>query len=231
MSNIIDNEQSFIDAQGLRADDLAATPEVVAAANVVLDASKAATAKIKYEALKAKIKPAAPGQIIAKENIKVKPNTKIDFSTMSEDDVYNMDIEMTARPFSSEDSLKVTLLDTNYVARWVNKNPQRLGQMLNHGFKYVQAEDLATALEVEVSPDAQGHFCLFDVVLMRIPKERYFTALRAAHLRALASVGTKGIHQTAAKQAADYVNKETHGGFAEEAANNKVEFYTPGITI
>ena len=232
MSNtMIDNEDTAIDTPGLRANDFAPTPAAVVSAKEVVATSKAAQQKIQYEALKAKIKPKVQGQIIAKDNVAIRPNTAVDFAKLTEDDVYNMDIPMEARPFSSEDSLKVELLDTGYVARWVNKNPQRLGQMLNHGFRYVHAEDLARALEVEVSPDAEGHFCLFDVVLMRIPKERYYSALRAAHLRAVNSVGSKGMHASAKTQAQKFVDKETGGGYSEEAAAGKIEFYSPGITI
>jgi len=164
-------------------------------------------------------------------SLNVKAPARLDFSKMTEDDVYNLDVPIEARPFATEDSLKVTLKDSNYIARWVNKNPIRLGGMIAKGFTYVTSADLAQKLEVEVSSDAADHYIINDVVLMMIPKDRYYSALRAAHLRAVASVGAKGAHRAALTQATEYLNKETGGAYTEEAEAKKIEFYTPGVTI
>src|ERR1700744_6550765 len=56
------------------------------------------------------------------DSLKLKKEAEVtDFSRMTEEDVYNLTIPMTARPFSSEDSLKAVLTDSGYIARWVNK--------------------------------------------------------------------------------------------------------------
>lgn len=165
------------------------------------------------------------------ENLRVKTPAVIDYTHLSEEDIYNMDIPMEARPFSSEDSLRVELLDSGLVPRWVNKDPRRLGSMIAKGFQYVTEKDLAKRLEVEVAADAEGHFSLGDVILMKITKERYFPAMRAAHIRALNSVGTKQIHRSAVNNANEYMNKEVGGAYKEEAEQQKVAFYTPGLSI
>ena len=165
------------------------------------------------------------------DNLKLKTPTVIDYAHMTEDDVYNLDVPMEARPFSSEDSLRVTLRDSGLIARWVNKDARRLGAMIAKGFQYVTEKDLAKKLEVEVSADSEGHFSLGDVILMKITKDRYLPALRAAHLRAVNSVGAKGAHRSAVNNANEYMAKETGGAFKEEAEAQKVAFYTPGLSI
>lgn len=164
-------------------------------------------------------------------NLKLKPNAARDFSTMSEEDVYNLDIPMSARPFSSEDSLKVNLKDTNYIARWVNKDARRLGTMIGRGFSYVTKEDLVSDLELEVHIDAVGHYVLGDVICMKVQKERYFAALRAAHLRAINAVDPKGAHKAAIAQAAQFIDKETAGGYSAESVGNKMKIYSPDFQI
>jgi di/tripeptidase len=83
---------------------------------------------------------------------------------------------------------------------------------------------------VEVIPDAQGHFTLDDVVLMRIPKSLYYAALRAAHERAVNTVSSVGAIKSATNQAVEYMAK-TSGDFAGAVADNKIGFYKPGIEI
>jgi hypothetical protein len=165
------------------------------------------------------------------DSLKIKKPTNVDFSHVTEDDVYNLDIPMEARPFSSEDSLKVVLVDSGYVARWVNKDPRRLGAMIARGFTYVTAKDLAERLEVEVSADAEGHFCLGDVILMKVSKSYYYPAMRAAHLRSIISIGAKGAHKAALANVNNYMTKETGGAYNEEAEAGKIAFYSPNLSI
>lgn len=165
------------------------------------------------------------------KNLKVKGNTLLDFSSMTEDDVYNLDIPMNARPFSSEDSLKVSLKDTNYVARWVNKDNRRLGTMLGRGFSYVVKEDLSSDLELEVYQDASGHYVLGDVICMKIQKEKYYQALRAAHLRAMNAINPKGAHKAAIQNATQFLDKETGGQYTAEHEARKVDVYAPDFRI
>ena len=59
------------------------------------------------------------------------------------DAVYDSKIfQSKLKAFMSADVLAIKLKDTNYEPRWVNKNPQRLGEMIGKGFTYIQPADL-----------------------------------------------------------------------------------------
>lgn len=152
----------------------------------------------------------------------------VDYTNLSMGDVYNLDIPIVAKAFGSSDPLKVDLIDKNYEARWVYKSPRRLGQMITYGFIYVEPKDLAKRLEVEVQADAAGHYYIDDVVLMRIPKSVYYPALKAAHMRSVATMRNAGA--TGAKVANEYMTKHS-SDFAEAADQNKISFYKPNIEI
>ena len=165
------------------------------------------------------------------------PRNKItvtDFSSLTQDDIYNMSENIEARPFLSGDPLKVVLKDTNYEPRWVNKKSERLGYMLSIGFTYVVVADLQKDLEVEIKGDAEGHFSFGDVVLMRVPKATYYPALKAAHQRAQLVVNSKEAAKNGAISANNYMStaKDDFGGsvgeqFSEASRNKTLEFYTP----
>lgn len=167
-------------------------------------------------------------QVLPKTKVPVKA---IDYTKLTMDDIYDLSIPIQAKTFGATDALRVDLVDKNYEARWVNKNPRRLGQFLAYGFTYVEAKDLARKLEVEVVADAQGHFCLDDVVLMRIPKEKYYAALRAAHERAVKTVNQVSASKAAEKEATEFMTKAGGAEFAEAVSENKMSFYRPGIEI
>jgi hypothetical protein len=150
MSNIIDKEENM-GTDNLRPAAIKVKPAIpnpspetaqptITSADVVR-MSQELQSKIAQEANANMYDPNALGQVIAKENLKIK--TDIDYSKLTVDDIYNLNIPIQAKPFGSEDSLKVELKDKNYEARWVNKSPRRLGQMLSYGFTYVEPKDLA----------------------------------------------------------------------------------------
>lgn len=193
-------------------------------AEQVLQAAHALQQKMVRDANGAKYDLNAAAQSINIQNLVLK-NGELDFSKMTEDDVYDLDIPIIAKPFGNEDTLDVKLKDTNYVARWVNVNPLRLGNMRSRGFEYVRKEDLQEDLNIEVMVDAQGHYRVHDVVLMRILKSRYFAALRAAQLRAINSVSNAGAHKAATQAANQFMEKEAGGEYVSYAQRNKVQFY------
>jgi len=199
--------------------------------NRVDDVKAQAEAVVAAAVAESKRKLAADGNIKPLDSIKTRPNTPLDFSRLSEDDIYNLEIPIEARPFSTEDSLEVVLKDPMYIARWVNKDPRRLGAMLSKGFIYVTAEDLAQRLKTEVSADAEDHYIINDVVLMKISKEIYLPAQRAAHLRAVNTVDPRTAMKAARAYATESLNKDTGGEYATEAAANKVSVYTPGVEV
>lgn len=159
------------------------------------------------------------------------PIADIDFSKLTTDDIYDLTIPIQAKAFGATDALRVELQDKNYEARWVNKNPRRLGQFLAFGFVYVEEKDLARKLEVEVVADAQGHFVLDDVVLMRITKEKYYSALRAAHERAVRTVNSVEATKAAEREATNFMTKAGGTEFANASNEGKLSFYRPGFEI
>jgi len=73
--------------------------------NRVDDVKAQAEAVVAAAVAESKRKSAADGNIKPLDSIKTRPNTPLDFSRLSEDDIYNLEIPIEARPFSTEDSL------------------------------------------------------------------------------------------------------------------------------
>jgi hypothetical protein len=196
-------------------------------ADDVLAAAAALQQKMAREASGARLDLNAAAQVMNMKNLKTKDGN-LDFEKMTEEAAYDLDVPIVAKPFSTEDSLNVDLKDKNYEPRWVNVNPIRLGSMRSKGFEYITADDLATPLNIEVEVDAQGHYRLNDVVAMRIRKDRYYGALRAAHLRAISAVSATGAHKAAVSAANQYMEKEAGGEYVDYASQGKVRFYQTG---
>jgi hypothetical protein len=211
-----------IDPMKIRIGGLDYSPEQVLAAAAALQQ------KMVREANGAKYDLNAAAQTMNLKNLVLK-NGELDYSSMSENDAYDFDIPIVAKPFSNEDSLEAKLKDSNYVPRWVNVNPMRLGSMRSRGFEYVVADDLAQPLNIEVGVDAQGHYRVHDVVLCKILKSRYFSALRAIQLRSINAVSAIGAHRAAKNAANQYMEHETGGEYANYVRRNKVTFYSPEV--
>lgn len=175
--------------------------------------------------------PTKAAQVLKKTNTPIKQDSLIDYSKMTEEDVYNDSVPLVAKPFGDDDSLKITLKDQNYHPRWVNKDPRMLGKALKNGFIFITLDDLDLPFEVKINADVNGHFYNGDVVAMRILKSIYFSALRASHLRAVNAVSALATQKAAKKQAFDFLAKEAGSGFTEEFEQGKVSFYTPGVEI
>jgi hypothetical protein len=170
--------------------------------------------------------PQAAAQVLTKDHAPI-----VDFSKLTIADVYDMSIPIEAQAFMSADVLKIVLKDSNYEARWVNKNPQRLGEMIGKGFTFITASDLNND-GIQTGLDAEGHYCFNDVVAMKIDKATYFKALRAAHERALSTTNQSKIREKAAASANQFMRKSEVGNdFAEAFNSKKMEFYDPGIGI
>lgn len=185
---------------------------------------------------------ALPAQVILKSQAPI-----TDFSKMTIDDVYDLSVPIEAKAFMSADVLAINLKDTNYEARWVNKNPQRLGEMIGKGFTYIEPKDLVAVEGIQTGVDAEGHFCFNDVVAMKIDKATYYKALRAAHERAVSTTNETQMRQRAAKTANGYMSqagtyKDAEGrevpynpnDFAVSRNSGKMRFYDPdnaGIAI
>jgi hypothetical protein len=214
-SDILDDNSNVIDSgSDIRVDDL-----VEAAAAKARAEEESVAPKVKLRGVDAEVK--------SLNDVKVK-NGPINFADLTEEAAYDLDLPIIAKPFSNEDSLEVELKDKSYVARWVNVNPLRLGSMRARGFTYVTNDDLAKPLNIEIEVDAEGHYRCNDVVLMRITKERYYSALRAAHLRAIAAVNAASAHKAATGVANQYMEKEAGGEYVDFANRGKIRFYQTG---
>lgn len=236
MSNI-DNEELEDLTNDLRADDLKnvhkpfvkptikledtlSAEQIVAVSKLVQEQTKAAIEAATFD-------PNKPAQSVRKS---VTPIT--DFSKLSLSDVYDLSIPIEAKPFMSADVLTIRLKDTNYEARWVNKNPQRLGDMIGKGFTYIEPNDLMDFEGVQTGKDAEGHYSFNDVVAMKIDKATYFAALRAAHLRAMSTTNASGVANKAMTAANTFMQKsENRNDFVDAQNTKKMEFYDAGISI
>lgn len=125
------------------------------------------------------------------------PKRVVDFSKLSEGDVYDLDIPIETIEHYVPDYTKIDLKDPNYIARWVSTHVARLGPMKQAGFTYITEEDLAAPLEMDIKPDENGVYRYIDVVAMKTPKDKYFRALRTNYLRAMAQTQQKKVHQLA----------------------------------
>ena len=188
-----------------------------------------------------KFNPRVSGQVLQKEKAPI-----TDFSNLTLDDVYDLEVPIEAKAFMSADVLTIKLKDSNYEARWVNKNPQRLGDMIGKGFTYITPSDLITNDGIQTSLDAQGHYCFNDVVAMKIDKATYYKALRSAHLRAISTLNEQKSRQKAIAAANGFMQESGNignpgdfgynpgynsGDFVGAAGQGKLKFYDPGVEI
>jgi hypothetical protein len=196
----------------------------------VLKLSQQIEANVRKQIAEAKFDAGMSGQILPK---RVTPIS--DFSNVTLDQVYDIDFPIEAKPFMSADGLVVKLKDTNYEARWVNKNPQRIGEMLGKGFTYICPSDLhseGSQKAIEPSLDAEGHYTINDVVAMKIDKATYYRALRFAHERAVGTTNNVKLHERAAKAANTYMqHSDARNDFQSASNERKMAFYSPDVTI
>lgn len=167
------------------------------------------------------------GQVLPKSAVPI-----TDFSKLNMDAVYDLSIPIEAKEFMSADALTIHLADTNYEARWVNKNPRNLGDKIAKGFTYIVPADLQNGNEeaIKAAKDAQGHYVFDDVVAMKIDKATYYAALRKAHLRAISTTNEVTARERAAKTANAFMEKsDVSADFNNARAQRKMVFYDPGI--
>jgi hypothetical protein len=194
--------------------------QVIAISNLVQQQAAEAFAKANYD-------PNAAAQAVRKSQVPI-----TDFSKMTLDSVYDLSVPIEAKPFMSADVLAIKLKDTNYEARWVNKNSQNLGDKIAKGFTYIVSQDLVSSDGIQTGKDASGHYSFNDVVAMKIDKATYYAALRAAHLRAVSTTNVSGLAKKAASAANDNMRKSEFGNDFANASNRKqMEFYDAGITV
>lgn len=201
--------------------DVALTPaQVIAIAKIVEDNTRKAINEAKFDSSMA-------AQVIPRAAVPI-----TDFSKITLDDVYDLSVPIEAKPFMSADVLTVLLKDTNYEARWVNINPQNLGDKIAKGFTYIDPKDLQAVNAIQTGLDAEGHYRFNDVVAMKIDKATYYRALRAAHERAVSTTNEAVLHKRAAQTASGFMGKSEFGNdFKQAQRTKKMEFYSPNIEV
>jgi hypothetical protein len=130
---------------------------------------------------------------------------QIDYSKLSEKDIYDFAIPMEAIELSLPNEMDVELLDKNYAPRWVNVHPARLGQLKSAGFTAVTEQDLAKPLNIICEKDINGMMKHIDVVLMKIEKSRLWPAIRRNHLRSVVLTDPNKLHELQRARLNDYM--------------------------
>lgn len=171
-------------------------------------------------------------QLLAGQNgVKLKDVPKqqpaLDFSKLSEKDVFDMNIPIEAIVMDIPEYVDVELADGNYIARWVNKHGRRLGQMKNFGFSYVTEQDLAKPLLLENSKNENGQFTLDDVILMKCSKQKYFGVLRRNLLRANSRVNPKEAHKVGKQLIENDLKGVSRADYDKYAGANQLNVYSP----
>lgn len=164
----------------------------------------------------------------------------IDWNKMTERDIFDLSVPIETVGGDLPDYMKITLKDSNFVPRWVQKMPRRLGPMRAKGYTYVTKDEIEGELNIAVEPDENGVIRFDDVILMKIEKRAYYGMLRRNHERALSMVNPKTAH----KVAIDRVETELRsahpisesdqtrsGSYDKYAGTNKMNVYAPGFEL
>ena len=108
---------------------------------------------------------------------------EIDWTKVTEESVADLNYYIPVIEHELPSYMETHLADDNYVARWVNRSPKRLGPLMAQGYEYVTPEHWDKNFPLILSFNGEGHLVMDDVVLLRVHKSRYFSALRRTHLK------------------------------------------------
>ena len=196
----------------------APTPDLQKLMQEVLDLKKAVEAKDKQRA-----------QAIAN----AKP-PEIDWSKIEEKDIIDLSIDIPVIEQEIPSYLDVKLLDKNYISRWINTVPQRLGVCLAEGYSYVTKEDMDPRYPIFLAFDTSGHYSCGDVVALKILKSRYYPAIKANYMKTMAIHGKARLNQAVARgkssvQLDKNGNEIKMGGLEPEFIDpSRLNVYDPG---
>jgi len=118
-----------------------------------------------------------------------------DFSTLQEASVFDLNTPIQAIDHQIPEYLDIKLIDPNFSPRWIQTSSKRIGTARSQGWSYIEAEDLAEELKVEIEADAAGHFVYIDTVAMKISKAKLYSQLRSNYLRAIALTQQSKLHE------------------------------------
>ncbi len=155
-------------------------------------------------------------------------------SDLCEEDAYNLEVAISAKGMSSPDFLKIVLKDKNYIARWCNRNPVRMSQLVGQQFRMVKPEHVVNLSSLDMFLDAQGNFVYADLVAMQIPKNIYYAGLRRAYLKSLHATQNKKAAEAGAAFATSRLQGELTGAERSYmAAHDLTEkpIYNPNLGV
>jgi hypothetical protein len=179
--------------------------------------------------IQSELKKLVQGQNGVRVGNKPEQPVELDWTKISENDVFDLNVPIEAIDHGVPDYLNVELNDKNYVARWVHKTPRRLGPMMAIGWTYVEKIDLDINCHLEVTIDENGHFRYDDVILMKLPKQKYFGQLRRNYERTVAQVSSAKLKTSVQKA---LLNSPAGGSNKKSAADymaqNQLKVYVPG---
>jgi len=180
--------------------------------------------------IQSELKKLVQGQNGVRVGNKPEQPVELNWTKISENDVFDLNVPIEAIDHGVPDYLNVELNDKNYVARWVHKTPRRLGPMMAIGWTYVEKIDLDINCHLEVTIDENGHFRYDDVILMKLPKQKYFGQLRRNYERTVAQVSSAKLKTFVQKA---LLNSPTGGSNKKSAADymaqNQLKVYVPGL--
>lgn len=195
----------------------------------VIDIPEDKVTPARLKALEEAIKQIASGVNGVKIGKVPEKPVQLDFSKLTEDDVYDLNVPVPVIDHGVPDYLNVELRDKNYAARWVHKTPRRLGPMKAMGWTPVGVEDIENIEMLKDTLDESGFFRYDDVILMKIPKQKLFGLLRRNYERTRNQVSSAklkaGVTEALMKTPAGGGNKMTAKEYMDR---NQLEVYVPG---
>jgi hypothetical protein len=129
------------------------------------------------------------------------------------------DASIEAKPLNSGDSLQIRIKNFDYVYRWVNRSGQSgdlLRQRRMAGFTNATMDDVELDAMEEASVTG-GSIVVGDLVLMKLPVNRYYAGIKASILKA----------QNAVQQQKKAAHSDAVPANAPVAAQDAVSVYTP----
>jgi hypothetical protein len=219
-------QQEKMEADKLKA-QVQQTESIKESGNIEIPEDKVTPELAAY--IQSELKKLVQGQNGVRIGNKPEQPVELDWTKISESDVFDLNVPIEAIDHGVPDYLNVELNDKNYVARWVHRTPRRLGPMMAIGWTYVEKIDLDVNCHLEVTIDENGHFRYDDVILMKLPKQKYFGQLRRNYERTVAQVSSAKLKTSVQKA---LLNSPAGGSNKKSAADymaqNQLKVYVPG---
>jgi hypothetical protein len=167
--------------------------------------------------------------------VRAQTSNEKNISDLCEDDAYNLEVAISAKGMSSPDFLKIVLKDKNYIARWCNRNPIRMSQLVGQGFRMVKEDHVINVSSLDMFLDGQGNFVYADLVAMQIPKNIYYAGLRRAYLKSLHATQNKKASEVGAAFAMSNLQAGLSGSersyLAEHQEAGSKPIYNPNLGV